>query len=539
LLRLAPVVSLSPARSSSPKHSYDVVVVGAGHNGLACAALVAKAGASVAVFERGASLGGAAVSETGVWPGYTLSTASYVCSLLDPWLVEELELHSRGLSYYRKDPYAFTPLLDGRSLLLGTDRESNAREIEAFNPHDVGGFEAYAERTDRLGRALFDSFSDENPHFDRFDAETQRLLRGSAAELVEGYVSTPVLQAELVNDGLIGTYLGPRDAGTGYVLAHHLAGRLLGTQGSWAFVRGGMGSVSGALASAALAHGAEIFSDSPVSRIIINGEGQAAGVDVADFGTIRARAVVSNAHPQTTFVELLDSTVLDSEFRAKVDGWKTTGPSLKMNLALGELPNFSCRPGTNAQPHHRATIHVAPSIDYLQRAYTDAVSGGESEEPLIECFLQTPTDASLAPPGKHILSVFAQYFPSDRSDGWEDGKREAAANKIVAMLARYAPNLPDVIEHRQILAPSDLESRFGLRGGHIFHGELLPGQIYQDRFATRTPIGALYLCGSGAHPGGCVSGFPGKRAAMAVLRDLAANEKARRSEPFRNRATAS
>ena len=517
MFRLAAVVSLTARQSTKP--SYDAVVIGAGHNGLACAALLAKAGRSVAVFERRDLLGGAAVSETGIWPGYTISAASYVCSLLDPWLVEELQLRERGLSYYRKDPYAFTPLADGRSLLLGTDRASNAAEIAAFNSHDVAGFDAYVERTDRLGRALFDSFSDDEPRFDRFDAETQAMLRGSAADLVERYVSTPVLQAELVNDGLIGTYLGPRDAGTGYVLAHHLAGRLLGSQGSWAYVRGGMGSVSRALADAAAAYGAEIFPDAAVERIVLDADGGAIGVEVGR--RIRANAVISNAHPRTTFLELLDSSALDAAFVGKLRAWKTNGPSLKLNLAVGELPNFTCRPGTNAQPHHRATIHVAPTIDYLQKAYDDARTSGESDEPLIECFLQTPTDASLAPPGKHILSIFAQYFPYDRADGWTPAKREAAADKIVAILTRFAPNLPSAIEHRQVLAPPDLEKRFGLAGGHIFHGELLPGQIYEDRFATRTPVRGLYLCGSGAHPGGCVSGFPGKRAATAVLADLA------------------
>lgn len=488
---------------------------------MACAALLAKAGRSVAVFERRAWIGGAAVSETGVWPGYTLSTASYVCSLLDPWLVDELDLHAHGLSFYRKDPYAFTPLLDGRSLLLGSDRERNAREIEAFDRADVAGFDAYLERTDRLGRALFDTFSDAEPRFERFDDETQELLRGPAADLVERYVSTPVLQAELVNDGLIGTNLGPRDPGTGYVLAHHLAGRLLGVQGSWAFVRGGMGSVSQALASAARAHGAEIFADSAVAAIVVEGSG-ACGVEIAGEqpATVRARAVVSNAHPRTTFLDLLDPSLLDREFVATVEGWKSIGPSLKLNLALGELPDFVCRPGREAQPHHRATIHVAPSVEYLQTAFDDARRTGESEEPLIECFLQTPTDPSLAPAGKHILSIFAQYFPYDRPDGWSPAKRDAAADKIVGILARYAPNLPNAIEHRQVLAPPDLETRFGLVGGHIFHGELLPGQIYERRFATRTPVRGLYLCGSGAHPGGCVSGFPGKRAAAAVLRDL-------------------
>jgi phytoene dehydrogenase-like protein len=501
--------------------SYDAVIIGAGHNGLTCAALLAKAGYSVAVFERCSPIGGAAVSETDVWPGYTLSTASYVCSLLDPWLVEELDLRAHGLSYYRKDPYAFTPLLDGRSLLLSSDRHATAREIAAFDRRDVAGFEAYVERIDRLGRALFDSFSDEHPRFEKFDAQTQTLLRGSAAELVEQYVRTPVLQAELANDGLIGTYLGPRDPGTAYVLAHHLAGRFTGAQGAWAYVRGGMGSVSQALASAARAHGAKLFTDCAVTKILVSDDGRALGVE-AGGKIVNARVVASNAHPRTTFLDLLDVSALDAAFVAKVREWKSIGPSLKVNLALGELPDFTCRPGTCARPHHRATIHVAPSIEYLQKAYDDAVAGGASEEPLIECFLQTPTDPNLAPPGKHVLSIFAQYFPHDRRDGWSQAKREAAADKIVAILARYAPNLPNVVEHRQVLAPPDLESRFGLIGGHIFHGELLPGQIYEDRFATRTPLINLYLCGSGAHPGGCVSGFPGKRAAAAVLRDVSA-----------------
>ncbi len=499
--------------------SYDAVVIGAGHNGLACAALLAKSGRSVAVFEQRSAIGGAAVSDTHEWPGYTLSAASYVCSLLDPWLVENLGLRARGLDFYRKDPYAFTPLSDGRSLLLGSNPTENAREIAAFDPADVAGFEAYGERVERAGRALFDSFSDADPRFERFDEDTQALLLGSAADLVERYVKTPVLAAELVNDGLIGTNLGPRNAGTGYVLAHHLAGRVLGVQGAWAFVRGGMGAVSQSLADAARAYGAQIFAGAGVARIVTYDD-RAFAIVLEDGREISARAIASNAHPRATFLDLLDAGGLDRSFVDKVKGWKSCGPSLKLNLALGELPNFTVRPGTTPQPHHRATIHVAPSVDYLQKAYEDAVAGGESDEPLIECFLQTPTDPSLAPPGKHILAVFAQYFPYDRLGGWSPAKRESAADKIVSILGRHAPNVPNAVEHRQVLAPPDLETRFGLVGGHIFHGELLPGQIYEDRFATRTPIENLYLCGSGAHPGGCVSGFPGKRAAAAILHDL-------------------
>jgi phytoene dehydrogenase-like protein len=499
--------------------TYDAAIIGAGHNGLVCAALLAKAGRSVIVLEARDVIGGAAVSDRNVWHGYTVSAASYVCSLLDPWLVDELDLRKHGFEFYRKDPYAFTPLEDGRSLLLGSDAAANAREIAKFDRNDVAGFEAYGERVERAGRALFDSFSDAEPQFGNFDAETQALLRGSAAELVERYVTTPVLAAELANDGLIGTNLGPRDLGTGYVLAHHLAGRVLGIQGAWAYVRGGMGSITRALAEVARKHGAEIRVESRVERIVTYGDG-AIAVALDDGTEIAAQTIASNVHPQTTFLDLLDPSAFGSAFLAKVRGWKTTGPSLKLNLALGELPNFTSRPGTDVQPHHRATIHIAPSIDYLHRAFEDGKRTGASVEPLIECFLQTPTDPSLAPAGKHILSVFAQYFPYDRPGGWTHAKRDEAADRIVELLGRVAPNLPNAIEARQILAPPDLEARFGLIGGHIFHGELLPGQIYEDRFATRTPVRNLYLCGSGAHPGGCVSGFPGKRAAMAMLHDL-------------------
>ena len=265
-------------------------------------------------------------SETGIWPGYTISTASYVCSLLDPWLVDDLDLRSHGLSYYRKDPYAFTPLLDGRSLLLGTDREANAREIAAFDPRDVAGFAAYVECTDRLGKALFDSFSDEDPRFERFDAQTQRYLRGSAADLVEHYVSTPVLQAELVNDGLIGTYLGPRDPGTGYVLAHHLAGRVLGVQGSWAFVRGGMGSVSQVLAAVAVSYGADIFSDAGVARIVTGEDGSACGVEVGT--TVRARAISMEFTCADDVFEFVRASALDPRFVAKVEAWRSIGGPL-------------------------------------------------------------------------------------------------------------------------------------------------------------------------------------------------------------------
>ena len=472
------------------------------------------------MLERRDVLGGAAVTEP-VWPGYRVSLAAYVCSLLDPQVIADLDLGAHGYHAYRKDPASFTPLGDGRSLLLGSDDTANAREIAAFDERDVAGFAAFEAEALRLGTALFDSFADEAPSWSCFDAPTRATLEGSVADLVERYVRTPVLQATLATDGLIGTGAGPRDPGTAYVLAHHYAGRALGVQGAWGFVRGGMGAVSAAAAAAARAAGAELRTGSTVERIALR-NGRAGRIELRDGTTIDAAAILVNADPKTLFLQLLERDDVPSELHARAAAWRSNGVSLKINLGLGELPDFRARPGSNEQPHHRATIHVAPSIAFLQQAYDDARTLGTSREPMLECFMQTPTDPSLAPPGKHILSIFAQYFPYDRSDRpWEAGDRDAIADRVVAQLAAYAPNLPNAIEHRQVLAPPDLEATLGLAGGHIFHGELLPGQIYDQRFGVRTGIDGLYLCGSGTHPGGCVSGFPGRRAAQAAIADAA------------------
>ncbi len=499
---------------------YKVAVVGGGHNGLVAAAYCARAGLRTVLLERRDVVGGATLSEA-TWPGYTVSVAAYVCSLLDPQVIAELDLAAFGYDAYRKDPASFTPLADGRSLLLGSDEQANAREVAAFDERDARGLRDFEREAARLGSLLFESFDDPEPSFAKFDAATQAILRGSAADLVERYVRTPVLQATLATDGLIGTARGPRDPGTAYVLAHHYAGRALGSQGAWGFVRGGMGAVSAAIAAAARRHGAELRAGAPVERIAVRA-GRAARIEVRDGSIVDADAILVGADPRTAFLQLLERADVPPALYAKAVAWESNGVSCKLNLALGELPNFLVRPGTNEQPHHRATIHVAPSLDYLQTAYTDAQRDGTSREPMLECFMQTPTDPRLAPAGKHILSVFAQYFPYARTDrAWQADDRETIADLIIATLARYAPNIPDAIEHRQMLTPPDLEAMLALPGGHIFHGELLPGQIYEQRFPLRTGIDGLYLCGSGTHPGGCVSGFPGRRAATAVIQDLA------------------
>ena len=499
---------------------YDAIVIGSGHNGLVAAAYLARAGRSVCVLERSDAIGGATISEH-PWPGWTVSTASYVCSLLHPKVIADLDLASHGYAAYRKPAAAFTPLLDGRSLLLTRDAAANAAEIAMFSQRDVGGFRSLEAERDRLGGLIFDALDADMPSFGSFDRDAQVTMRGSAADFVRRHVETPVLQAESVNDGLIGTYAGPESPGTAYVLAHHNAGRAFGVQGAWGFVRGGMGAVSAAIASSARAAGAEIRCGAGVSSVIVR-SGSAVGVALDDGTEVSAPVVLSNADPKTTFLRLTPRGALDEAFVRRVEDWSSTGVALKVNLALGELPNFTCRPGLHAQPHHSATLHVADSIEYLQTAYEDARAGSASRAPLIEGYMQSPTDESIAPPGKQLLSIFAQYFPYDRRDGpWTKAMGEAAADLIVASLARFAPNLPNAIEARQILAPPDLERRFGLSGGHIFHGELLPGQIFEDRFSTRTPLRGLYLCGSGTHPGGCVTGAPGLRASRAVLADLA------------------
>jgi phytoene dehydrogenase-like protein len=519
--------------------SYDAVVIGAGHNGLIAACVLARAGKRVLVVERRDVVGGACVTEE-IFPGFRVSTAAYLCSLLLPEIVQTLELEKYGFEVYRRETAGFAPFPDGRALFLYADAAKTRAALTEFcreTPADVDAyfeFEADIERTaDVLERWM--THSPPSKH-DLEQAFAQAgighlfapFMQGSVRDLLDARFQDDALKTVLATDGLIGTYGGISTPGTAYVLLHHYLGRVLGSRGSWGYVRGGMGRITQALAQDFAAHGGDIRVGSPVTRIVVE-NGRAVGVELEPGEIIRADVVLSNADPHRTFQTLLNAEALPPEIAASLAGvgaaLKTQGgASAKINLAVSELPRFSCLP-----PHegvgeeHLGTVHLCPSLAHLERAWEEAARGYPSTEPMIEVYLQTATDSSLTPPGKHILSLFVQYFPYNLAPELDlTTERERFADRVVEIVGRYAPNVPGSILHRQVLTPRDLEARFGLTGGHIFHGDLMPPNLWRTRPASgfdgaKTPIEGLFLCGSGAHPGGCVYGAPGWNAAHAAL----------------------
>jgi phytoene dehydrogenase-like protein len=526
----------------------DVVVVGGGHNGLVAAAYLAKAGLDVLVLERRDVLGGAAVTEA-LWPGYRVSTAAYLISLLQEKVVRDLDLPRHGYEVLPKDPPYFSPRLDGRHFFMWRDLAKTRDELARLSQNDAERYRAYEEMLDRVSEFVEPLLLEPPPSLALSDpeavadwarfmgrlqglprrtlAEVMRIFTASVADLLDDWFESEALKAALATDGVIGAAAGPRTPGTAYVLLHHQMGRAAGSRGLWGFARGGTGAVSQAIASAAREAGAEIRTGAVVERVLLR-DGRAAGVVLAGGEEIAARVIVSNADPKRTFLGLVGREHLPDDLASEVDAWKIDGVSFKLNLALGELPSWKALPGTILGPQHKGTMHVAPSIDYIERAWDDAKYGRTSAEPMIEVGIPTTYDPSLAPEGKQIVSLFVQYAPYRLADGrsWET-ERQVFTDRVIRTLGEYAPNLPGAIEHQLALAPPDLEARFGLTGGHIFHGELSPGQLFfgrplvgWSRYAT--PIEGLYLCGSGTHPGGGVMGASGHNAAGAVLKQLAA-----------------
>jgi phytoene dehydrogenase-like protein len=521
----------------------DVIIIGGGHNGLVCAAYLARAGRRVLVLERRELVGGCAVTEE-IWPGYHVSTAAYLTSLLQERVIRDLELERFGYRVDAKDPAFFSPFPDGRHLFMWQDRDKTLQEIAKFSRHDAQVFPAYEDHLERLSQVVESLLLTTPPEFppqglgDFVDylklaakmrglspAEIVGLVKiftQSAVEFLDEWFESGEIKVTLATDGVIGANGGPRSPGTAYILLHHVMGSVGGHRGLWGFVRGGMGAVSNAIAASAKSRGVQIRTNASVQHIKI-ANGRVRGVVLENGDEIDAELVVSNLTPNLTFLHLIESRDLPSDFLSSIRKYRSEGTSCKINLALSGLPNFTALPGSPG-PQHRATMHICPSLEYVERAWDDAKYGHPSKSPLLELTVPTMYDPTLAPAGKHIMGIFIQYAPYTLRESHWDELREPFAYRVFDLIEEYAPGFRDLIVDKQVLTPLDLERRFGLTGGNIFHGEMSLDQMFVMRPVAgsaryRTPIHNLYLCGSGTHPGGGVMGAPGYNAAHQILKD--------------------
>jgi phytoene dehydrogenase-like protein len=521
--------------------SYDAIVIGAGHNGLVTSCYLARAGLRVLVLERRHVVGGACVTEE-TFPGFKVSTAAYVNSLFHTAIVRDLKLASYGYEVLPRDPSSFTPLPDGRSLLMGPDADLTRREIAKFSVRDAERYPEYEAMLERVAAIVEPTLTMAPPDLlkpglgdlrtllslgrafrglDDAAGEAVEILTGAARPILDRWFESEELKGTLATDAVIGAMASPSMPGTAYVLFHHVMGESGGARGVWAYVRGGMGGLTQALAAAARDFGADIRCDAEVARILVR-DGRAAGVALASGDEFSAPIVASNADARVTFLRLLDRSELPEAFVADVERISYASASLKINVALAELPDFRALPGTEPGPQHRGTIHICPDQDYIERAFDDAKYGRSSAEPVLECTIPSVVDPTVAPPGRHLMSMFVQYAPYELRDGSWDDQREAFANRCFDLLDEYAPNFKSSVLDRQVLTPLDLERVFNLTGGNIFQGAMTPGQLFAFRpvpgYARyRTPLGGLYLCGAAAHPGGGVMGTPGLNAAREIL----------------------
>ncbi|MDQ3043821.1 MAG: NAD(P)/FAD-dependent oxidoreductase [Chloroflexota bacterium] len=511
------------------RRDFDAVIVGAGHNGLVAACYLAGAGLNVCVVERYHEVGGAAITEELI-PGFKVSTGSYVLSLAPRQIFDELGAWDEGIELIDRDPRFFAPFPDGRSLTFWTDPERCKAEIARFSPKDATNYDYYDSIMERAAKVMDQfilrrapSWAEVAGAFSGPDEAImfQKFYLGSAADVAEYFFESPEMQAVVAASGIIGTFRGPREPGTGFVKLYHSMGMVTGRRGSWAYVRGAMGAVTQALARVARKRGVTIRTSSEVGEIQIRG-GRATGVGLVNGEEIRAGVVLSNADPKRTYLGLVTDGELPDSYRAAIDAIKIDSPVLKINLALGELPKFTSLPDDQQRQGTSGGLFIAPTIDYMQRACEEARAGRPSTHPFMNIHAQSAVDDTVAPPGQHAISIFTQYFPYTLAEGTWDGRREEIGDAVIAEFGKYAPNVPGAVLARQVLGPPDLEQRFGLTGGHIFHGEMVPEQTFDLRpvpgsTSYEGPIGGLFLCGSGAWPGGCVMGAPGHNAAKEVI----------------------
>ncbi|MAI27514.1 MAG: amine oxidase [Spirochaeta sp.] len=522
---------------------YDAIVVGGGHNGLVTAAYLARARRSVLVLERRPILGGACVTEE-IHPGFRGSTTSYVCSLLRPAVVEELRLREHGFDLLPCDT-SFAPFPDGSHLLLGVSEEQDAEQLARLSSRDAEAYPRFNAAMARMAEFIRATLDVTPPDLaspglgDAFELLKQglrvwrlspsdrelfiKVMTLSVESMLDEWFESPKLKANLAGSGTIGIYGGPSTPGTAYVLLHHLLGEAGGEPGAWGFVRGGMGGITQAMASAARSHGATLRTDAAVQRVLIE-DGVARGVILESGEEIRSRVVISNADPKRTYLDLVSPTELPSEFRRGIENFRCVGNSGKVNLALSGLPDFSSLPGDG--PHLRGSIQICGGeMGYLERAFQDFREGRPSAGPYMEIVIPSTVDDSLCEPGCHVMSISIKYMPMDLAEGqWKD-REEELGDLAVDVLSEYAPNMKDIVVGRHVLTPASLEEVYGLTGGNVFHGDMAADQLYSQRpllgwAQYRAPVRNLYLCGAGAHPGGGVMGAAGRNASREIEKDF-------------------
>lgn len=525
----------------------DVAIIGAGHNGLTAAAYLADAGYSVVVVEKNTVVGGAAVTEEFA-PGYRNSVASYTVSLLNPKVIADLDLKRHGLEIIERPAANFWSIDSARGLLMPYGLAARRQAIAAFSAHDADRLEDYDNALERAARVLRDLMTLTPPNAGggllellkagaagrrvlKLGIDDQRLLlelfTASASDFLDQWFENETVKAAFAFDGIVGSYAAPSTPGTAYVLLHHCFGEVNGKMGAWGHARGGMGAITAAMAASARERGAIIRTDAPVDRVKIE-VGRAVGVILKNGEEISARCVAANVSPKLLFRSLVPESAVNADVRRHFEHIKTGSGSFRMNVALSELPDFSCRPGKVQSPHHSAGIVIGPTLQYLEQAYADAREFGWSKAPVVEMLIPSTLDDTLAPKGHHVASLFVQHvaprLPGNRT--WADPSEKAAfADLVIDTVTAHAPNFKASVIARQCLSPLDLEQRFGMIDGDIFHGQLSLGQLFSARPVLgygnyRMPVPGLYLCGSGAHPGGGVTGLPGMNAAREIIRDL-------------------